>query len=77
LQYKQLDEGPQQENTSDSGVYVCLLMRHLLVERLLTGGWDVKIDMDLRDQVLDVKAGRKQMLDIIQTYRSNGEMRRL
>ncbi len=38
----QLNDCPQQENMNDCGVFVCIIMRHLLIKRLLNANANEK-----------------------------------
>ncbi|KAF2280879.1 ulp1 protease family protein [Westerdykella ornata] len=76
LRYMAMQDTPQQENGSDCGVYVCLLMRHLLLKRLLRHDSRSKISMSMRDQDVDAKGGRKMMVKIIEERRKEAEKRR-
>ncbi|KAM4054469.1 Ulp1 protease family protein [Hirsutella rhossiliensis] len=71
-----LQDSPQQENGSDCGVYVCLLMRHLLIKRLLCVNAREKISMSMAGKIVDSHGGRKEMLRIIENLRKEGERRR-
>ncbi|EQK98225.1 Ulp1 protease family protein [Ophiocordyceps sinensis CO18] len=71
-----LDDSPQQGNGSDCGVYVCLLMRHLLIKRLLCANAHEKISMSMGGKVVDSNGGRKEMMRIIENLRKEGERRR-
>jgi sentrin-specific protease 8 len=76
LRFVDLEDSPQQENSSDCGVFVCLSMRHLLLRRLLQAGSHEKISMSLGGRNVDASAGRKEMLRIIEGFRKEGERRR-
>ncbi|GAO13199.1 hypothetical protein UVI_02025490 [Ustilaginoidea virens] len=76
LRFVNLDESPQQENGSDCGVFVCLLMRHLLVKRLLSANAREKVSMSMAGKMVDSNGGRKEMLRIIESLRKEGERRR-
>ncbi|KAK1757904.1 hypothetical protein QBC47DRAFT_167151 [Echria macrotheca] len=76
LRFHQMEDCPQQENSSDCGVFVCLLMRHLLVKRLLNANADQKVSMSMANKVIDSPGGRKEMLKIIESLRKEGERRR-
>lgn len=71
-----LDDSPQQENSSDCGVYVCIQMRHLLLKRLLSANAKEKVSMSMGGKLVDAHGGRKEMLKIIETFRREGERRR-
>lgn len=76
LRFTNLTDSPQQENSSDCGVYVCLEMRYLLMKKLLTANAHHKISMSLANKPIDATAGRKEMLKIIEDYRKEGERRK-
>ena len=76
LRFINLDDTPQQENGSDCGVYVCLLMQHLLMSRLLQAHAHDKVSMSLRGKEVDATGGRKEMIRIIDMFRKEGERRR-
>ncbi|RSL71956.1 hypothetical protein CEP54_001142 [Fusarium duplospermum] len=76
LRFINLEDCPQQENGSDCGVFVCLLMRHLLVKRLLCANAREKVSMSMGGKMVDSYGGRKEMLRIIENLRKEGERRR-
>jgi sentrin-specific protease 8 len=76
LRFMNLDDSPQQENSSDCGVYVCMQMRHLLLKRLLSANAKEKVSMSMGGKLVDAAGGRKEMLKIIETFRKEGERRR-
>lgn len=76
LRFMNLDDCPQQENGSDCGVFVCILMRHLLVKRLLSANAREKVSMSMANKMIDSNGGRKEMLRIIENLRKEGERRR-
>lgn len=76
VRFVELEDAPQQENSSDCGVFVCVLMRHLLVRKLLRTGREGKADMGLGGRKVDAAAGRKELLRIIEGFRKEGERRR-
>ncbi|KAG5933198.1 hypothetical protein E4U60_004627 [Claviceps pazoutovae] len=76
LRFINLDDSPQQENGSDCGVFVCLLMRHLLVKRLLSANAREKVSMSMAGKTVDSNGGRKEMMRIIESLRKEGERRR-
>lgn len=76
LTFMELSDSPQQTNSNDCGVFVCILMRHLLVKRVLQADRETKINMSLNSKAVDAVAGRKEMLRIIETFRKEGEKRR-
>ncbi|KAK7403171.1 hypothetical protein AK830_g1237 [Neonectria ditissima] len=76
LRFINLEDCPQQENGSDCGVFVCLLMRHLLVKRLLCANAREKVSMSMGGKMVDSYGGRKEMMVIIENLRKEGERRR-
>jgi len=76
LRFHQLEDTPQQENSKDCGVFVCILMRHLLVKRLLNANSNEKVSMSMAGKMIDSRGGRKEMLRIVESLRKEGERRR-
>jgi sentrin-specific protease 8 len=76
LRFMNLDDSPQQENSSDCGVYVCIQMRHLLLKRLLSANAREKVSMSMGGKLVDANGGRKEMLKTIEGFRKEGERRR-
>ncbi|KHN98950.1 Ulp1 protease family protein [Metarhizium album ARSEF 1941] len=76
MRFINLEDSPQQENGSDCGVFVCLLMRHLLVKRLLSANAREKVSMSMAGKMVDSNGGRKEMMRIIENLRKEGERRR-
>jgi sentrin-specific protease 8 len=76
LRFTQMQQVPQQENGSDCGVYVCLFMRKLLLDRLLRANAGEKISMSLRNESINARKGRKYIMEIIDGFRKEGEKRR-
>lgn len=76
LKFVDLKDSPQQDNGSDCGVYVCLLMQHLLLGKLLMANAHDKVSMSMGGKTVNAAAGRKEMLRIIEAYRKEGERRR-
>ncbi|KAI5271847.1 cysteine proteinase [Aureobasidium subglaciale] len=76
LKFVNLDDSPQQENGSDCGVFVCLLMQHLLLGRLLQAHAQDKVSMSMKGKAVDATGGRKEMLRVIEMFRKEGERRR-
>ena len=71
-----LADSPQQGNSSDCGVYVCIQMRHLLLKRLLNANAKEKVSMSMKDKLVDAAGGRKEMMRMIEGFRREGEKRR-
>ena len=76
IRFIHLNDSPQQENSSDCGVFVCLNMRHLLLKRLLMVRTNEKVSMSMGGRRVDAREGRKEILKIIDGYRKEGERRR-
>ncbi|MCJ1420109.1 hypothetical protein MMC32_006466 [Xylographa parallela] len=76
LVLKDLEDSPQQENSSDCGVFVCILMKHLLLGKLLKAARGEKIGMSMANKQIDASKVRKEMLGIIENFRREGERRR-
>lgn len=76
LRFHSIKDCPQQENGNDCGVFVCILMRHLLVKRLLNANAREKVSMSMSNKMIDAKGGRKEMLVIIDSLRKEAERRR-
>ncbi|KAI9787944.1 MAG: hypothetical protein M1816_007344 [Peltula sp. TS41687] len=76
LKFVNLDDSPQQHNSSDCGIFVCIQMKHLLFNRLLQANAKVKVSMSLATKEIDASRGRKKMLKIIEDFRKEGEKRR-
>lgn len=76
LRYHVISDCPQQENGNDCGVFVCILMRHLLVKKLLNANAREKVSMSMSNKMIDAKGGRKEMLSIIESLRKEAVRRR-
>jgi sentrin-specific protease 8 len=76
LKFLNLDDSPQQDNGSDCGVYVCILMRHLLMKKLLSANAREKVSMSMGGKLVDASGGRKEILRTIEGFRREGERRR-
>jgi len=76
LRFHQLEDTPQQENSNDCGIFVCILMRHLLIKRLLNASANEKVSMSMANKIIDSTGGRKEMMKIIESLRKEGERRR-
>jgi hypothetical protein len=60
---------PKEEHVVDSGIIVCVIMRHLLVKRLLAGNLREKVSMSMSDRAVDTIAARKEMISIMNELR--------
>ncbi|KUI66226.1 NEDD8-specific protease 2 [Cytospora mali] len=76
LRYQSIQDCPQQENGNDCGVFVCILMRHLLVKKLLNANAREKVSMSMSNKMIDALGARKEMIKIIESLRKEGERRR-
>lgn len=77
LRFVHMHDSPQQDNGSDCGVFVCMVMERLLMDRLLRADIGAKVSMSLKqDKGLDPGHGRKHMLKTIDAFRKEGERRR-
>ncbi|KAF2876334.1 hypothetical protein BDV95DRAFT_650322 [Massariosphaeria phaeospora] len=76
LRFIHMDDAPQQENGMDCGVFVCVLMKHLLLKRLLKADSSKKISMSMKEQHINATDGRKTMMKLIDDRRKEGERRR-
>ncbi|MCJ1278893.1 hypothetical protein MMC21_006714 [Puttea exsequens] len=76
LQFQNLTDSPQQQNSSDCGVFVCIEMKYLLLKKLLTASGQEQVSMSMGGKNVDASVGRKEMLKIIEGYRKEGERRR-
>lgn len=76
LRFIPLTDTPQQENGSDCGVFVCMFMEHLLLNRLLQVKTNEKVSMSMGGKHVDAREGRKKMLRVIEERRREGERRR-
>jgi len=64
-----LPDTPQQENSMDCGMHVCMTMYHLLVHRLLQASASESVDMSMGNKRQDASQGRKEMLKLIEKLR--------
>ncbi|KAK6536085.1 hypothetical protein TWF281_000331 [Arthrobotrys megalospora] len=74
LNFQDLDDDtPQQGNSYDCGVHVCLNMRYLLVKRLLDTPPGKGVNMSLKGKQWDARKGRDEMLKIVRGLRRTAE----
>ncbi|CAG8976658.1 hypothetical protein HYALB_00002174 [Hymenoscyphus albidus] len=76
LRFMDLEDSPKQTNSSDCGVYVCILMRHLLLKKLLSANAREKVSMSMGGKLVDAAGGRKEIFRTIEGFRKEGERRR-
>lgn len=76
LKFLDLADSPQQVNSSDCGVFVCVQMKHLLMKKLLSAHNKEKINMSMGGKNVNAFHGRKEMLRVIEGFRKEGERRR-
>lgn len=70
LKFVNLERTPQQGNNSDCGVFVCLLMKHLLVEKLLKNHHGQRVDMSVESRQVNAAQGRRHLKDLIDEKKS-------
>ncbi|KAI9833499.1 MAG: hypothetical protein M1819_003657 [Sarea resinae] len=76
LRFIDLRDSPQQENSSDCGVFVCVAMQHLLLDRLMCASETDKVSMGMGDISVNAAAGRRKILKLVEQFRKEGERRR-
>ena len=76
LNFMEMHDSPQQENGMDCGVYVCLLMQYLLMQKLLQAPSQKKVTMSMKGKEVDAAGMRKEMLRTIEYFKKEGERRR-
>lgn len=76
LKFQNLADTPQQENSSDCGVFVCVFMRHLLMQRLLKVESGQKVSMSMAGKAIDSRGCRREMIGLVEGFRKEGERRR-
>jgi len=69
LVFHNMEDCPQQENMKDCGVFVCMLMRHLLVKRLLMANARQLVSMSMANKMIDSVGGREEMKHAIKKMR--------
>ncbi|KAK3903117.1 hypothetical protein C8A05DRAFT_43599 [Staphylotrichum tortipilum] len=74
--FHQVEDMPQQENSKDCGVFVCMLMHHLIFKRLLKTGPTEIVSMSMSGKMIDIRGGRKEMLRVVKALRKEGKRRR-
>ncbi|TVY85456.1 NEDD8-specific protease [Lachnellula suecica] len=60
---------PQLEYSSDSGIYVCIAMHHLLINRLLDTKCTQEVSMSMGGSAIDAWGAREDLLAIIEGLR--------
>lgn len=75
LQFANLSDTPQQDNSFDCGVHVCWAMRHLLVRRLLVVERQKEVDMSLGSKHLNAAKIRREMYRICEALRKKASRR--
>ena len=76
IEFINMHDTPRQSNGKDCGVFVCLLMQHLLISRLLRANARDKISMSMSGMEVDADGGRTEMRRRIEEQRVEGERRR-
>jgi len=69
LRFAELSNVPQQRNGNDCGIYMCMFMEELLVNRLLMKDSSEKVSMSLKKWNFHPKSARKRMRHIIRQER--------
>jgi len=64
-----MEDAPQQDNSSDCGVFVCAVMEELLLKRLLKTRQAGTVDMDLGRGRVDARRKRHEMVELIEQLR--------
>lgn len=64
-----LRDSPEQRNGSDCGVFVCMEMKELLLNRLLRVNADSQISMSLGGMHINASSGRKEMYKLLERLR--------
>lgn len=75
LKVVEMESAPQQANSSDCGVFVCMIMRHLLLKKLLVKDRTEKVDLGMGRSTVNAVAGRKEMARTIEGFREEGKRR--
>ncbi|KAF8472765.1 hypothetical protein BDZ91DRAFT_448849 [Kalaharituber pfeilii] len=70
LRFLSLPDTPQQENSMDCGMHVCMNMKHLLLNRLLLATSKESVDMSMGGRRQDATQGRRDMLKLIEKLRA-------
>lgn len=70
LRFFGLPNTPQQENSMDCGMHVCMTMKHLLLNRLLRATASENVDMSMGGKRQDAQQGRRDMLKLIEKLRA-------
>jgi len=73
IKFVPVDDCPQQSNGNDCGVYVCVLMKHLLCSRLLQTRNNAKVKMSMEERDVDAARGREMMVEIVEELRKQAE----
>ena len=76
LAFHDLQDTPQQENGSDCGVFVCAIMKFLLLHRLLKTQRSKKGNMSMGGHDVHADASRREMVKVIEGFRREGVRRR-
>ncbi|KAF1971404.1 cysteine proteinase [Bimuria novae-zelandiae CBS 107.79] len=64
------DDAPQQRDGSNCGTFVCIVMKHLLLKRLLRADANQKVTMSMKGQDIDYEGARKMILAVIEERRN-------
>lgn len=72
LDLLEMKGSPQQDNSSDCGIYVTLTMKYLLLKKLLTRDTSGQVSMAMDDIKLNAPQGRKDMMQLVDDFRKEG-----
>ena len=72
FRFMDLADSPQQQNGSDCGVFVCLIMDYLLTKRLLLKDSRQKVSMSMNGKDINATKGRRKMMSTIEAFRREG-----
>ncbi|TGZ76736.1 cysteine proteinase [Ascodesmis nigricans] len=75
INFRNLEDTPQQEKTNECGVHVCWAMEFLLQRRLLTTMRENEVDMSLAGKRLDQTRFRRQMVLICEAIKKESKSR--
>lgn len=75
LNLHEMHGSPQQENSSDCGVFVCMAIKFLLLKRLLTRDTEGQVSMSMNNCPVNAGKGRREMLTLIDDFRKEGRRR--
>jgi sentrin-specific protease 8 len=71
LQFQHLKDTPQQNNNYDCGVYVCCIMQHLIVKRLLQAARTEMVSVSMAGRTVHAARARREILNAIAEVRQH------